>query len=40
MFRYEIILDWSDEGGVFMTEVQEVAEWLDHGDTRRRPCAT
>lgn len=34
MYRYEIILFWSDEDGAFVAEVPELPGCMAHGDTQ------
>ena len=33
MHKYEIVIHWSEEDGVFVAEVPELAGCLAHGDT-------
>ena len=33
MFRYEVIIYWSNEDSVFIAEVPELAGCMAHGDT-------
>lgn len=33
MYKYEIIIYWSQEGGVFIAEVPELPGCMAHGDT-------
>lgn len=35
MFRYEIILYWSNEDNVFIAEVPELPGCMAHGDTQQ-----
>ena len=36
MFRYEIILYWSNEDDVFIAEVPELPGCMAHGDTQEK----
>lgn len=38
-YRYEIILYWSDEDGVFIAEVPELPGCMAHGDSPERALA-
>ena len=34
MYKYEVILYWSNEDGAFVAEVPELPECMAHGDTQ------
>lgn len=40
MDRYEIIICWSDEDGVFVAEVPELPGCMAHGDTHEAALAS
>ena len=37
MYKYEIILYWSNADGVFVAEVPELPGCMAHGDTTKKP---
>ena len=39
MYRYEIIVYWSDEDGVFIAEAPELPGCITHGDTQETALA-
>lgn len=39
MYRYEIIVCWSDEDGAFVAEVPELPGCMAHGDTQEAALA-
>jgi len=39
MYRYEIILYWSDEDGSFIAEVPELSGCMAHGDSQEAALA-
>jgi predicted RNase H-like HicB family nuclease len=39
MYRYEIIVYWSDEDGAFVAEVPELPGCMAHGDTQEGALA-
>ena len=39
MYRYEVILYWSDEDQVFVAEVPELPGCMAHGDTQESALA-
>ena len=39
MYRYEIIVYWSDEDGAFVAEVPELPGCMAHGDTQEAALA-
>lgn len=39
MHKYEIVIYWSDEDGVFIAEVPELPGCMAHGDTSERALA-
>jgi predicted RNase H-like HicB family nuclease len=39
MFKYETIIYWSEEDGVFIAEVPELSGCIAHGDTQEEALA-
>ena len=40
MYKYEVILYWSDEDGAFVTEVPELPGCIAHGPTQEAALAS